>query len=332
MKRRMWSVAAAVVCVFAMPSCSSINVNSLPQPGRSYSGGYEIVMEFDNVLNLPERAKVVMDGTTVGVVTNVALTTRTVDVTSQMDASVKVPSAIHASLQQATVLGDIYVALDRPQTDWVPGPPLEPGGRIPLAQTTSPAELEDTIAHLANFVSSGSIQRLQNSIIRINRVTPPEEDAVHRMASRVSADLVDLSDNMDLVDRWFQGVTDTVEVMHRRSPDYEEFFSDKGMRAWDHLLNLMGYIGNLLPSFGSVYSNGYWLVPLLNALADATGSVQHAKWSVEEEWPAWHHLFTDYFLPVDKYPAINITSITGPDGRELAGNVQDVLRIIGAAP
>jgi phospholipid/cholesterol/gamma-HCH transport system substrate-binding protein len=38
------------------------------------------------------------------------------------------------------------------------------------------------------------------------------------------------------------------------------------------------------------------------------------------------------FLPVDKYPAINITSIIGPDGRELSGNVQDVLRILGATP
>jgi hypothetical protein len=37
-------------------------------------------------------------------------------------------------------------------------------------------------------------------------------------------------------------------------------------------------------------------------------------------------------LPQDRYPAMNITSIVGPDGRELSGNVQDVLRIIGAAP
>jgi phospholipid/cholesterol/gamma-HCH transport system substrate-binding protein len=29
---------------------------------------------------------------------------------------------------------------------------------------------------------------------------------------------------------------------------------------------------------------------------------------------------------------MNITSIVGPDGREMSGNVQDVLRIIGAAP
>jgi phospholipid/cholesterol/gamma-HCH transport system substrate-binding protein len=35
---------------------------------------------------------------------------------------------------------------------------------------------------------------------------------------------------------------------------------------------------------------------------------------------------------VEKYPAINITSIVGPDGRELSGNVEQVLRMLGAVP
>jgi hypothetical protein len=52
----------------------------------------------------------------------------------------------------------------------------------------------------------------------------------------------------------------------------------------------------------------------------------------EAEIPKYRRLFTDMFLPVDKYPAINITSIVGPDGRELSGNVQEVLRILGAMP
>ncbi|ORA33202.1 mammalian cell entry protein [Mycobacterium branderi] len=308
-----------------------MNVSALPQPGNSYRGGYDIVIEFDHVLNLPDRAKVVMDGTSVGVVTKVAVTSLDVDVVSRIDPSVVVPSNIHASLQQATVLGDIYVSLDRSHSDEPSAPPLGPGGRIPLAHTTPPPILEDTIAHLANFVSSGSIQRIQNTIIGINRVTP-SEGTVHKIASQVSADLKDLSNNMDLVDQWLKGVSETAEVMHSRIPAYQRIFSADGMRAFDHLLTVMGYIGNLLPSFGSVYSNGYWLVPLFYSLGDAMGAFQHSKWAFEAEWPAWRRLFTGFFLPEDKYPAINITSIIGPDGRELSGNVQDVLRILGAAP
>lgn len=332
MNRRICRVAAFMTSVLAISSCASINVNALPQPGNSYSGGYDLVVEFDHVLNLPDRAKVVMDGTTIGTVTKVAVTTREVDVTLLVDSDVAVPSNIHASLQQATVLGDIYVALDRPQNDQSSATTLRHGARIPLSQTTPPPILEDTIAHLANFVSSGSIQRIQNTIIGINRVTPPDEGSVRKMASQVATDLDDLSENMDQVDQWLRGVSDTADVMRSRIPTYRQLFSKDGMRAFDHIFSVWGYIGTLLPSMGSVYSNGYWLVPLFQSLGGALGAFQHSKWAFEREWPAWRHLFTRTFLPEDKYPAINITSIVGPDGRELSGNVQDVLRILGATP
>ncbi len=332
MKRWRWPLPVILASVVAVSSCASINVNALPQPGNSYRGGYDIVIEFDNVLNLPDRAKVVMDGTAVGVVTNMALKSQKVDVTARIAPTVVVPSDVHAALQQATVLGDIYVALEHPQADHPAASSLHPGERIPLARTTSPQQLEDTIANLANFVSSGSIQRMQNTIIGINRVTPAGEGAVRKLASQVAADLSGLSDNMNLVDQWFNGVSGTVDVMHRRLQALHYVVSPDGMRAFDHILELMGHIGKLLPSVGSIYSNGYWLLPLLHSLRDATGALQHSKWAFEKEWPAWRRLFTGFFLPEDKYPAINITSIIGPDGRELSGNVQDVLRILGATP
>lgn len=331
MTRRLRVAAACVVGAVAVSSCAAINVNSLPQPGNAYRDGYDIVVEFDSALNLPDRAKVVMDGTTVGVVTKVALAGRYVDVTARIDSAVAVPSNIHGSLQQATVLGDIYVALDRPHGDQPTAPALSRNGRIPLAQTTSPPQVEDTIASLANFVSSGSIQRVQNTIIGINRVTP-RGDTARKISSQVAADLSDLSKNIDTVDQWLHGVSATGDVLHNRIPTFQDFFSPWGMRGFDRLTINARYVGRLLPSVGSVYSNGYWLVPLLQSVADAIGSMQRDKRFFEAEVPAWRHLFYDYFLPQDKHPAMNITSIIGPDGRELSGNVQDVLRIIGAAP
>ncbi|KUH85968.1 mammalian cell entry protein [Mycobacterium sp. GA-1999] len=288
-------------------------------------------MEFDNVLNLPDRAKVVLDGVTVGVVADVKLATDQVDVTSRIDPEVVVPSNIHAALQQATVLGDIYVALERPPTSGSPPPPLAQGGRIPLTQTTSPPQLEDTIASLANFVSSGSIQRIQNTIIRINRLTPPN-DEVRRLTGRVVADLSDLSANIDQVDQLLDGVSRTGQVLNDRIPNFQDWVTPKGVRGFERGIWVANQVSKLLPGVGSIYEGGFWLVPLLNSLAESVGAFQRSKWAFEEEIPKWRRLFTDFFLPQDKYPAINITSIVGPDGRELSGNVQDVLRILGAVP
>ncbi len=324
--------AVLAIAALTMPSCASITVEAIPQPGGADRPGYDIVLEFANVLNLPERAKVVMDGTTVGVVTDMRLGADKVDVTSRIDSGVVVPADIQAVLQQATVLGDLYVALERPAAEDPSSPALGPGAVIPLSQTASPPPLEDTIANLANFVASGSIQRAQNTIIGINRVHRTLNIDIPQMVSRVAGDIGDLANNIDVVDHWLNGLSGTADVMFTSIPSFQYWFSPDGMLGFGRGTLTSTYISTLLPAVGSVYSGGFWLVPLLNSLVDASGSIQQSKWAIEDEIPAWRNLFTDFYLPQDKYPAINITSITGPDGRELSGNVHDVLRMLGAVP
>lgn len=331
--RKTISFVLTLICAVSLSSCAAITVNDLPQPGNSYRDGYDIVVEFANVLNLPDRAKVVMDGTTIGVVEKVNVAKAGVDVTTRIDGSVRIPSDVHAILQQATVLGDIYVALDRDLNRPSDGAAaLAPGGRIPLGQTTSPPQLEDTIASMANFVASGSIQRVQNTIINVNRVTPQRAEQVRAIASQVSRDLADLSTNIDTVDKWLKGVTGTVDVMNTAIPLYQYWFSPAGMVAFDRTTEASIAISTLLPSIGSIYTGGFWLVPLLNSLGTALGAVQKSKWAIEGEYRPWRKLFTDTLLPEDRYPAMNITSVVTTDGRDITNNVQDVLRMLGATP
>ncbi len=337
--RRPWFLATVIPVVLALPSCTAINVNAIPQPGESYRGGHDIVMEFSNVLNLPERAKVVMDGTRVGVVTKVEVSQEAVDVTATVDPLISVPSNINPVLQQATVLGDLYISLERPR-DGQAAPALGPAAKIPLAQTTSPPPLEATIANLANFVSSGSIQRIQNTMIGLNRVQPAGGQPALRKTCfpsvrRCRAARRKPRHGGSVVAR---PVANYSIDGRQKSPLFQYWFSPTGMAGFDRMFALGGSIIAALffpPTVGTyLYSGGYWLVPLLETLSDGVGALQQNKWVFEDEYPAWQRLFTNYFLPQDKHPpAINITSIVGgPDGRELSGNVQDVLRILGAAP
>lgn len=333
MNRRPWLLATIIPWALALSSCAALNVNALPQPGQSYRGGHDIVMEFENVLNLPERAKVVMDGRRIGVVTEVEVSHEAVDVTASIDPQVSVPSNIHPVLQQATVLGDLYIALERPR-DSRAAPALGPAARIPVAQTTSPPPLEATIANLANFVSSGSIQRIQNTMIRLNRIQPAGgPPALRKLVAQVSTDVQQLGENIDTVDQWLHGLSQTTRLMEDKIPTFQYWFSHPGMAGFDRMFSLGSVIAGLFPTVGTyLYSGGYWLVPLLKALDDGFGALQQNKWVFEDEYPAWQRLLTNFFLPQDKHPAINITSIVGPDGRELSGNIQNVLRILGAAP
>lgn len=331
MKARLGSAAIAVAAALSISGCAAINVNALPQPGAAYRDGYDVVMRFESVLNLPERAKVVLDGVNVGVVSDVELSPDAVDVTARVGRDVVIPSNVHAVLQQATVLGDIYVALERPQDGSAGDSPLRPGAVIPLEQTTSPPQLEDTIASLANFVSSGSIQRAQNTVIRLNRVVPTT-DQVRRLTTQIDTNLGALSANIDQVDKLLDGAARIADTLDVHVPELNHVLSPYGQLGLERLIALTNYVATLLPGVGSIGSGGYWLVPFLNSLADTVGAVQQSKVATETEIPKYRKLLTDYFLPEDKYPAINISSIVGPDGRELSGNVQDVLRILGAIP
>jgi virulence factor Mce-like protein len=326
------NIVAAALCVVSLSACSAITVADLPQPGNSYGDGYPITMEFANVLNLPDRAKVVMDGTTVGIVDKVEVGPSAVNVTARIDKSVRVPSDARAVLQQATVLGDIYVAIEPAPRAAAAAPSLAPDGRIPLVQTTSPPQLEDTIANLAHFVASGSIQRIQESIIRINNVTPQRADQVRAIASRVSVDLKELSDGIDVVDQWLNGVAGTGQALAANTPKLQYWFSSDGMIQWDRMSTVGISIGTLVPSVGSIYTGGYWLVPLFESLGVAVGAVQKSKWAVEGEYRPWRDLFQNAFLPADKYPAMNIVSVQTAEGRDITNNVQDVLRMLGAVP
>lgn len=322
---------AGITIMFTVSSCASIGPDSLPQPGKVYSDGYDIVIAFDNALNLPKRAKVIVDGTEAGIVTGVAVEPHQVNVTARIESGVKVASNVHAALQQSTVLGDIYVTLDRPRNEPAAAA-LAPGGSIPLSQTISPPQLEDTIAQFANFVTSGTIQRLQNTIIGLNRAVPTGQGAVRRISSRVADDLADLSNNLSTTDLALDSVRTTTQILHDRLSSAQFWFSPRGMLGFDRATYLSNYIAAFFPSIGSVYANGYWLSPLLNSLQEMLGSMRDAKLAFEDEVPAWRKLFTEDFLPQDKYPAINIVSIVGPDGRELSGNTQDVLRSLGVTP
>ncbi|OBJ42500.1 mammalian cell entry protein [Mycolicibacterium mucogenicum] len=317
--------------VLTLTSCARLDVNKMPQPGAAYEDGYDVVFKFDSVLNLPGRAKVVLDGVTVGVVSKVDLNRDDAAVTIRVGRGVAIPSDIHAVLQQATVLGDIYIALERPSTGGALAPALVPGATIPLTQTTSPPQLEDTIASLANFISSGAIQRAQNTIIRLNRVVPSSAE-VRTLTARVETNLTALSTNIDKVDELLSGVANTADVVNDQLPQVEYWFTRAGQSGFERFIAIANYAATVLPGIGSITLGGYWLVPFLNSLADSVGALQQSKVASETEIPKYRRLFTDFFLPVDKYPAINITSIVGPDGRELSGNVQDVLRILGAMP
>jgi virulence factor Mce-like protein len=321
------SAVALCGCVSLTSAACSLGPKDLPSVTGGLGTSYELTLQFASVMNLPTDADVMMDGLRVGMVHSVNVSNQNVSVVVQIKAGTRVPADAHAIIRQDTLLGDTYVALDH-VTDGVAPEFLQPGGIIPASRTTSPPQLEDTMAVLAYFVNGGSIQKVEDAMTRINRVMPnlPE---VENMATVVAGDLHDLAKNTDEIDRMLNGATATAAAIGANNSTLSEMFSQHGVHFWLLLTkDILGHISQVMPSIGSIFSGGYWMVPMLDALANSGGEIR-ALYDVSSS-----DKLTDFLrstvAPYVKNPSINIRSIESANGDQLVGDVENLLRMLGA--
>ena len=318
-------VAAAIV---ASTSCS-LRPADLPSTKAGVGSGYTVKLEFASAMNLPDRADVMMDGLRVGEVRRVEISGQAVDVSARIENGTEVPSDVKAIIRQNTLLGDTYIALDRNSSQSSAGF-LREGQTIPLRQTTSPPQLEDTMAVLATFINGGNVQKIEGAISRINQVMPSVPD-VQKMATTLAVDLHDLSQNTSELDRTLDGLNSTAISITDKSTQVNTMFAPSSMHYWKRLNeNVLAYVGTLLPSIGSIFEGGMWLVPMLDSLAMAVTVVRSTGEEVLSDADKLSTFLHRTVVPFLRNPSVNIKSVSSPQGDELLGDVENLLRMLGA--
>ncbi|MGX9294994.1 MlaD family protein [Tsukamurella paurometabola] len=216
LNRRSVAMGVATLATGALlAGCGSVpfNPSAIPAPGQPGGGdGYVVHLDFTNVLNLPDRARVVFDGVVAGRLQKVTLEDEKAVVDIKIQDGVKVPNTITATLQQDTILGDTYVALK--STPGKPGTPLKAGDTLPTSQTKPPTQIEDILADLANFLGSGSLMQLQDTFSRINTNLPEDPQKLSGLMKTVSQTVVDLGQQSDNVSQAITSVGNLVNTVN----------------------------------------------------------------------------------------------------------------------
>ncbi|MFE2996957.1 MlaD family protein [Nocardia sp. NPDC059246] len=318
--------------VLVTTSCS-LGPNDLPSVRGGVDNGYNITLQFGSVMNLPAGADVMMNGLQVGEVKAVDVAGQAVTVTAELKSGTRVPADIRAVIRQNTLLGDTYIALDQDPNHPATGF-LDPGGTVPASRTTSPPQLEDTMAVLAYFVNGGSIQKVEDAMGRINSVMPAMQD-VRQLATVVSTDLRDLSQHTGEIDRMLNGFDATAVAIDGKSSLLSTMFTDDSTHSGTYFwrrwaVSIVSYVSLVLPSIGSIFEGGLWMVPMLDSLASAGGTLR-ALW---DDGPATTDKLSTFLratlLPFVQHPSVNIRSVEAPQGDQLIGDVENVLRMLGA--
>jgi phospholipid/cholesterol/gamma-HCH transport system substrate-binding protein len=152
-------VALVTTSALALSGCKFQGAASFPLPG-GVTGGYELQVEFNDVLDLVPQSSVKVNDVTVGSVKKIELgkTGYTALVTVSVKDDVVLPANATAQLRQTSLLGEKFVSLDKPAD---PTGRLRDGDVIPLARTQRNADIEEVLGALSLVLNGGSIEQLQ---------------------------------------------------------------------------------------------------------------------------------------------------------------------------
>ncbi len=158
--RRAGWVALVAAGALALSGCEFQGAASLPLPGGVGGDGYQVKIEFTDVLDLVPQSAVKVNDVTVGSVKDIEVGEGgyTAIVTVGLRDDVKLPENATASLRQTSLLGEKFVSLDRPNN---PTGSLRGGMTIGLDRTQRNADIEEVLGALSLVLNGGSLEQLQ---------------------------------------------------------------------------------------------------------------------------------------------------------------------------
>lgn len=350
----MRRVAAGLCCVALLSACS-VDPADLPIPGSYVSGDkYSLKIEFASVLNLPEKAKVIVEGVDAGVLDKVDLVGSTAVATVDLSADVQLPTDTVAELRQSSILGEIYISLQPPADPAVSsgsssgsgsgsgsgseGPYLRDGDVIPMERTVPADNVEDVLRGLSNIVTGGHYVQLQEAVNNVNAAVPPDPAEVDKINLAARTALTDIGDNTGEIDRILaaaEGVSNTVvsqrdgvERVLELGPKRSEGLSEV-LFSVVHMIFMLGYMSQ---NIGDVLAGPYpELKDAVDIIAPALITISNADTTVPMNVDKVNTLLRERLIPYfESTPNIAVRSVSTDRGPSaLADSMIGILRGIG---
>jgi len=171
--RRTGRTAFAVLLLaLTLSGCSWTGLNSIALPFTKGGGDdrVEITVEMENAANLVPNSEVKYGEVTIGSVRKIELDDWVATLTVGLEADVKVPSDVTASIAQKSLLGAEYLELKDPANrpaSWG-ADYLESGDEIGLDRTSRYPETEEVLTAASMLLNGGGLPQLQTISHELN--------------------------------------------------------------------------------------------------------------------------------------------------------------------
>ncbi|MGV9669156.1 MULTISPECIES: MlaD family protein [unclassified Gordonia (in: high G+C Gram-positive bacteria)] len=330
----MCVLAVVAALVTAIIGAGTNPVTLLPRLTAS-SGGSTLYVDFASVVNLPLGARVLARGTQIGTVQSIGLVPDAARLSIDLAQQARVPAGSTAELRQSTLLGDIYVALIPPEGTSPSSSMLPDGAVIGVADTDPGPQVEDIIVNLADFMSGGSILRVQDSIRQINESVDTGGDLAG--ASRVGAqDITDLAAGTRDLDAMITSLQKASTEMAANPDALGYSFGDKGQFGLRAVFNSVNEGFKLVAGSSALAAGLSWLAPRLaqlNPFLDKLVPLLRSHSAHSTQFNGNIGALIDVtrtdVIPFVKDGAISVDQVTLDDA-DVTRSVASVLRMMGA--
>ncbi len=213
--RRTLLAATALATVTITTGCG-FTVEDLPLPKPGAEGDtYTIHAEFDNALNLPDQAKVKIGGSDVGVVSSIKTKNFTAVVDLQIRSDIDLPKGSTAELRQATPLGDVFIALNRPKNNTGTGGNLAEGDTLTQEFTSAGATVEELLISVSMLFNGGGVASLSRLGTELGSILNGQGGNLAHLITQMTGVIGELNNNSARVDSVlseFNTLANTIEA------------------------------------------------------------------------------------------------------------------------
>ncbi|WP_405178899.1 MCE family protein [Nocardia sp. NBC_01377] len=255
MKARRAVVAVAAVVGVGVTTGCGLTVEDLPLPKPGQSGDtYTLHAVFENALNLPDQAKVKIGGSDVGVVTNIATKNFQAVVDMDIRTDIELPEGTTAELRQATPLGDVFVAIDKPKTG-SGAALLKNGDTLTLDQTSAGATVEELLISVSMLFNGGGIASLSRLGSELDSIVGGRGPQLAHLITEMTGVVGSLNENSAKIDAVLGGFSALATTIESRRDE-------------------LGQVADTLPQMiGAVAENNQALAQLLAKIATTSAAL-----------------------------------------------------------
>ena len=200
MMRTKVLAAALAAATLGLSGCGFHGLYSASLPGGANLGShpYTVTIQFADVLDLVPQSNVKVNDVAVGKVQSISLKGWIASVKVKVNGNVDLPANARAAVQQTSLLGEKFVALEQPLAE--PEGKLKDVGKIPLSSTGTAPEVEEVLGALSLLLNGGGLEQIRTITTELNKALKGNESAVRDL-------LVQLNDFLGTLDKQKDTIT-----------------------------------------------------------------------------------------------------------------------------